>query len=207
MTIDAPCPNCGTIYTVRRDLIGKRTKCTRCGTPFVIVEGAPLQPPPTNPPQPPPAQPQPVPDQLLYGDIPIHQSYAAQPIPPAAQQPARHYAATSASVGAQPDKPNSRYPVIRMVAKGYEVLAVLVLIFAAIMLVVGIVQVILNPESILRVLVSSGMMCVWGLATALMCLFFSQVIRLFLQIEQNTRETSEACRQLADDLTAIQTEQ
>jgi hypothetical protein len=93
-----------------------------------------------------------------------------------------------------------------MVAKGYEVLAIIVLIFAAVMLVVGIVRVIINPNAILAVLISSGVMCLWGLVTALMSLFLSQVIRLFLQIEQNTRETSEACRQLANHLTAIQTE-
>jgi hypothetical protein len=88
------------------------------------------------------------------------------------------------------------------VARGYEILAIIVLIFSAVMLVIGIVRIILEPSAILAVLVSSGMMCVWGLATALMCLFFSQVTRLFLQIEQNTRETSEACRQLADHLCA-----
>jgi len=47
----------------------------------------------------------------------------------------------------------------------------------------------------------------WAFITALMFLFVSQAIRLGLQIEQNTRETQQACRQLADHLTAIQTEQ
>jgi hypothetical protein len=91
-----------------------------------------------------------------------------------------------------------------MVARGYEILAIIVLIVAAVSLVIGIVRTIINPNAILAVLISSGMVCVWGLATALMCLFFSQVTRLFLQIEQNTRETHEACRQLADHLCAIQ---
>jgi predicted Zn finger-like uncharacterized protein len=202
MTIDAPCPNCGTIYTVRRDLIGKRTKCTRCGTPFVIAEMAPAQAASAGPP--PSAPPSLAPDEGLFADIPMHQSYTPHAIPPAAEQsPPRHSAARE-FIGLEQDKLRPRYPAVRMVARGYEILAIVVLFFSAVMLIIGIVKIIINPSAILAVIVSSGLMCVWGLATALMCLFVSQVTRLFLQIEQNTRETGEACRQLADHLCAIQ---
>lgn len=205
MTIDAPCPNCGTIYTVRRDLIGKRTKCTRCGTPFVIAETAPAQAAPASPPL--SAPPSPALDQGLFADIPIHPSYAPHAIPPAAEQSAPRHSAAREFLGLEHDKSRPRYPAIRMVAKGYEILAIMVLIFAAVMLVIGIVRIIINPSTILAVVVSSGLMFVWGLATALMCLFVSQVTRLFLQIEQNTRETGEACRQLADHLGGIQVDE
>jgi predicted Zn finger-like uncharacterized protein len=202
MTIDAPCPNCGTIYTVRRDLIGKRTKCTRCGTPFVIAEMAPSQAGPASPP--PSAPPSPALDQGLFADIPIHSPYTPHAIPPAAEQSAPRHSAAREFIGLEQDNSRPRYPAIRMVAKGYEILAIMVLIFAAVMLVIEIIRIIINPSAILVVIVSSGLMIVWGLVTALMCLFISQVTRLFLQIEQNTRETGEACRQLADHLSAIE---
>ena len=198
MTIDAPCPNCSTVYTVRRELIGKRTKCTRCGTPFTIAESPTSYtlPPATPPP----------PEQGLFADIPIHPSYASHTAPPTAEQGPPRRSSAQDFVGFEDKKPGPRYSALKMVARGYEVLAVIVLIIAVVALIIGIVRVILDPHTIIAVLVSSGMMFVWGLVTALMCLFFSQVTRLALQIEQNTRETAEACRQLADHLTAIQIE-
>ncbi len=199
MTIDAPCPNCGTIYTVRRDLIGKRTKCTRCGTPFVITEVPLAQPP--RPTAPPPQE------QPAFGDIPIHQTFPPRQAPEVEPQRATQASGTrqqTANYLGFDDKSKPRFPALKMVARGYEVLAVIVLAVAAIMLIVGIVSVIANPHAIVSVLVSSGMMVVWGLATALMCLFFAQVTRLALQVEQNTRQTSEACRQLAEHLGGIQ---
>jgi predicted Zn finger-like uncharacterized protein len=199
MTIDAPCPNCGTIYTVRRELIGKRTKCTRCGTPFVIAEVPPTQAPPASPPPPP--------EQGLFADIPIHPSYAPHTAPPAAEQAGPGRRSAHDSFGFEDNNSQPRYTALKMVARGYEVLAILILIIAVVALVIGIVRVILDPHAIVAVLVSSGMMFVWGLATALMCLFFSQVTRLALQVEQNTRDTAQACRQLADHLTAIQVDE
>jgi predicted Zn finger-like uncharacterized protein len=202
MTIDAPCPNCGTIYTVRRDLIGKRTKCTRCGTPFVIAEMEPAQAALASPQ--PSAPPSPRLDQGLFADIPIHPSYAPHAMPPGAGQSAPPHSAHRGFISLEKDKSRPRYPALRMVARGYEILAIVIVVFTAVMLVIGVVRIIINPTAILAVLVSSGLMCVWGLASAMMCLFFAQVTRLFLQIEQNTRETGEACRQLADHLCAIQ---
>jgi predicted Zn finger-like uncharacterized protein len=204
MTIDAPCPNCGTIYTVRRELIGKRTKCTRCGTPFVITETPAVPAPATSPPPPPSSAPSLEPDAGLYADIPIHQSYAAHPIPPVAGTavPSRSAAPTPDSL--EHGKPAPTFSVIKMVAKGYEILAIIIAIFAVVMLVLGIVRIIMSPSSVLAVLLSVGMMCVWAVVSALMCLFVSQVVRLFLQIEQNTRESSQACRQLAEHFGGIQ---
>src|SRR5438552_1590050 len=126
MTIDAPCPNCGTIYTVRRDLLGKRTKCTRCGTPFVIAEMAPAQAAPASPP--PTPSPSPTPDQGLFADIPIHQSYTPHAIPPAAEQAAPRHSAAREFIGLEQDKSRTSYPAIRMVARGYEILAIIVVI-------------------------------------------------------------------------------
>ena len=199
MTIDAPCPNCGTVYTVRRELIGKRTKCTRCGTPFTIAE-VPLTP------------------SSAHALRHRHPNRVSLPISPSPRPTRRTHCRRRPVQRAPPrspgheffgfeqDKSRPRFPALKMVARSYDVLAIIFLIIAAVSLIIGIVRVITDPNTILAVLVSSGMMFVWGLATALMCLFFSQSTRLALQVEQNTRETSEACRRLADHLCAIESE-
>jgi predicted Zn finger-like uncharacterized protein len=201
MTIDAPCPNCGTIYTVRRELIGKRTKCTRCGTPFTIAESATSYAPP--PPPPPPVE-------TVFPDIPIQQTYTPRPTPEVQSAGAAHPSGAGKRVadffGFETYQSHPRYPALNMVARGYEFLAIVVLIISAVALVIMVVRIIQNPSGVLFVLSSTGLVFAWGLATALGCLFCSQATRLALQIERNTWETQKACRQLADHLTAIEVE-
>jgi hypothetical protein len=201
MTIDASCPNCGTVFTLRRDLIGKRTKCTRCGTPFVITE-MPARPIPSAGPPPP--------DQGIP-DIPLHQLHAPQSTSSAEafgkshlSHPRNH---AGELFGFEQDPSRPRFPALRIVARAYEVMAGIGLVIAVGTLIVFLVTVIREPSAFLSALVSSGFAFFWMLATSLMFLFVSQAIRLGLQIEQNTRETQQACRQLTDHLTAIQTEQ
>jgi hypothetical protein len=198
MTIDAPCPNCGTIYTVRRELIGKRTKCTRCGTPFIITEVAPAPSRPAAPPPPP--------EQVLFSDIPLHPSYAPHSVPPTSEQPPPNRNNTGELFGFERDQSRPRFPALRIVARAYEVMAGIVLVIAVGALVLFLFTVIREPSSFFAALVSSGFAFFWMVAMSLMFLFISQAIRLGLQIEQNTRETGEACRQLTDHLTAIQVE-
>jgi hypothetical protein len=199
MTTDAPCPSCGTIYTVRRELIGKRTKCTRCGTPFVITEVPPTQAPPTSPPPPP--------EQGLFTDIPVHPSYSPHAMPAAEGRVAPRRSSAREFFGFEQDTSRPRFPAMRLVARAYEIMAVIILVIAAGLLVVLFAAVIREPRAILAALLSYGFALFWATGIALSLLFVSQAIRLGLQIEQNTRETQQACRQLADHLTAIQTEQ
>ena len=93
-----------------------------------------------------------------------------------------------------------------MVARAYEIMALIVLIIGACLLIVFVVAVVQQPSAIVAAIISSGRGFFTAIATALMFLFVSQAIRLGLQIEQNTRETQQACRQLADHLTAIEVE-
>ena len=113
---------------------------------------------------------------------------------------------TGESFGFERDQSRPRFPALRIVARAYEVMAVIVIVIAVCALVLFLVAVIRQPSSFFAALVSSGFAFFWMLAMSLMFLLISQAIRLGLQIEQNTRETGEACRQLADHLTAIQTE-
>jgi hypothetical protein len=201
MTIDASCPNCGTVFTLRRDLIGKRTKCTRCGTPFVIAE-MPARPIPSAGP--------PLPEQGIP-DIPLHQLHTPQATSSAEAFGRSHPSHPRSHVGElfgfEQNQSRPRFPALRIVARAYEVMAGIGLVIAVGTLIVFLVTVIREPSAFLSALVSSGFAFFWMLATSLMFLFVSQAIRLGLQIEQNTRETQQACRQLTDHLTAIQTEQ
>jgi NADH:ubiquinone oxidoreductase subunit 6 (subunit J) len=95
---------------------------------------------------------------------------------------------------------------MRMGARAYEIMAVVVLAIAALLLLVFFVAVIREPSAWLAAMLSSGLMFATAFAAALMFLFAAQAIRLGLQIEQNTRESAQACRQLAEHFSAIQTE-
>ena len=93
-----------------------------------------------------------------------------------------------------------------MVARAYEIMAVVVLAFAALLLVLLLIAVIREPSAWLAAMLSFGVMFASAFVTALMFLFAAQAIRLGLQIEQNTRETQQSCRQLAEHFSAIQHE-
>lgn len=204
MTIDATCPHCGTLYTLRRELIGKRTKCTRCGTQFTITESPSVPSPPAAAPIPPPSPP----PQPVYTDIPTHLPHLVRTETGAGESSAsrRTRSRTADFLGFEQDKSAPRYPAVKMVARAYEILAIVVLVCAAGWLVLEIINAIRVPQETLRHLLNAVIAILWGLATALMCLFVSQMTRLALQIEHNTRETSTACRQLAEHFSAIEHE-
>src|SRR5690349_897903 len=202
MTIDAPCPNCGTLYTVRRDLIGKRTKCTRCGMPFVIAEMAPTQAPPAGPP--PSAEAAPTPQEAFTG-IPTHLPpimHAPQPGTPTSvvtSAPAREV------LGFESNRSNPRFPAMRIVARSCEITAAIVLLLAVVLLLDFFYRLLSPSADLLGPSPATiGIAFFGALSMALMLLFAAQSIRLGLQIEQHTRESSEACRQLAEHLCAIQ---
>jgi hypothetical protein len=198
MTIDATCPTCGTLYTLRRELIGKRTKCTRCGMHFTITETAHVPTPPAAAPAPP---------QPVYTDIPTHLPHTTRTIPAAPPEPAATtHRGAAEFFGFEQDKAQPRFPALRIIARAYEIMAAIVLAIAAVMLAIFVVQVISTPKAILGAIMSTGFAAFWMVATSLMFLFVAQAIRLGLQIEQNTRETQHACRQLAEHFSAIQHE-
>jgi hypothetical protein len=204
MTVDTTCPNCGTLYTLRSELIGKRTKCTRCGAHFTITESPHV---PTPPPVAPIASPAP-PPQPVYTDIPTHLPHVAHTRPRYEEPSAAHSTHGRAAnfLGFEKNDSSPAYPAVKMVARAYEILAIVVLVCAAGWLIVEIIRAIQMPQQALLHLLNGIIAILWGLATALMCLFVSQMTRLALQIEHNTRETSTACRQLAEHFSAIEHE-
>src|SRR3954453_8698673 len=126
MTIDASCPNCGTLYTVRRELIGKRTKCTRCGAHFVIAEA------PASAPRPAPES-APSPEEAFTG-IPTHLPPTAHAVTPAPSPPRPER--TGELFGFESNSSQPRFPAMRIVARAYEIMAIVVLAIAALLLLV-----------------------------------------------------------------------
>jgi predicted Zn finger-like uncharacterized protein len=201
MNVDVPCPNCGTIFTVRQELLGKRTKCPKCSTVFTLV--APARAIPAKPDS------SELPASILPG---VHRRLEPEPVqhPTADVQavsppgPSR-YSAKEVS-GFAPDASRPRFSALRIVARLYEVLAVIILVVAAIALLLMIVAISQDPEAIRFLLFSYGVVAFWATAGAMTLLFFAQTIRIVLQVEHNTRETHIACRQLADHLCAVESE-
>jgi hypothetical protein len=108
--------------------------------------------------------------------------------------------------GFEPDVSRPRFRALRIVARLYEVLAIIFLVVAAIALLLLIVAIAQDPEAIRFLLFSYGVVSFWATAGATTLLFFAQTVRIVLQVEQNTRETQIACRQLADHLCAVESE-
>jgi hypothetical protein len=201
MNADVRCPQCGALFTVRREVLGKRTKCTRCGAAFTLVEPAAAPPPPPIAPAAPPAADY-FPDMQPPPEISVAAPVASDPSP----RPAGRWASSRELFGFEVDAGPPRFSALRPLARGYEILAVFVLIFAAFLFVMLVVGLIRNPDAWLAVIFGSGLTFFWATLVAMSLLVFAQAIRLALAIEQNTRSTQQACKQLADHLCAIETE-
>jgi hypothetical protein len=220
MNVDILCPQCGTLFTVRRDLLGKRTKCIKCGTMFVIAEppagSAPRVAAPTTTPTAP--APPPLPSSLKASQMPaaelpeIVTTPRLAPIPPppidvhrpaptAESFPPHEFAGAAAEVAAP------RFTILYFVARVYEVLAILALVAAALLLLLSLAAVVMNPTAtVLPTLMAMGLSVFWAMMAAVMFALMAQSIRLGLQIEQNTRETRLACERLAEHLSGIEHE-
>src|SRR5262245_44566033 len=123
MNVDILCPQCSTLFTVRRELLGKRTKCTRCGTAFVIAEPAATSGiMPKAEPTAPPVQP------VVFPDFGTARPFEPAPGPfaaPLASAPVMggtQVAPAEFAVSERPASPR-RFPFLRTVARAYEVLA------------------------------------------------------------------------------------
>lgn len=234
MNVDILCPQCGTLFTVRRDLLGKRTKCTRCGTGFVIAEAAAtgaapavgpappasgfspvIGPTPTagvgqvgsTAPVPPLAFPEFVPPQAQDTFLPPIGGHpiGVPPVQPAAGGGAPSFPASPPHAGDR-GALRPRFQFVRLMARMYEVLAILALCMAAAQFIMMIVNAMRTPERALATIFASGFLIFWTAAAVVTFLFVAQMIRLILQVEQNTRTTSEACQRLADHLCSIEHE-
>ncbi len=203
MNIDITCPQCGTVYTVGSEVVGKRTKCVRCGTGFTILEPATSA---TSPPAAATSQspniPAAAPPAAAPQDIPAFPQVVTEPPPRITPRTA---AAPTHFYSHEPATP--QFPVLRFIALAYEILAGAVMLIAVVLFVFFLLTAISQPDAILGALLATGLSFFWAILISVSLLAGAQTIRLVLQMEKNTRETQKACRQLADHLCSINTEQ
>jgi len=109
-------------------------------------------------------------------------------------------------LGFENDRDKPRFPALRIVARTYEFMAIVILAIALVMLLVFLVTIIGDPSKFLVALLGAGFTAWWSFIAAVTMLFIAQFIRLALAIEQNTRETQVACRRLAEHLCAVESE-
>jgi hypothetical protein len=93
---------------------------------------------------------------------------------------------------------------LRLLARSYEVFAVISLVAIMIPLVLMVQALVQFPTLASLVLLRYGLAIVSLLASALIMFLIAQLVRLILQVEQNTRETSVACQRLAEHLCAVE---
>ena len=203
MDVNVPCPNCGTVFTIKSELLGKRTKCTNCGNAFVLT--APVAPPPPKP-----AAPEPFelptslfPDRHAAPPPPLVSAPPFRPEPQLGTEPPR---AMAPAYTPQSPAGQQRFPALRIVARLYEVLAVIALASAALLLLLLLINSVSSERPAAPQIFWSAVEIGSMLGAALTCLFIAQAIRLGLQIEENTRATQTACRELADHLCAVERE-
>jgi predicted Zn finger-like uncharacterized protein len=201
MNVQVPCPNCGTVFTVRNELIGKRSKCPKCATVFTLTAPAGNVSASNAPPEP------------LASIIPHAHSTSGS----SAAAPAINFAPASSpsradppigeisSIERQPSRP--RFSALRAVAKAYEIMAIIVLVVAAVLLVMLVVAVATKPSAFVAALLTSGVTIFWAAVAAVTLLFAAQMIRLWLQVEQNTYDTRVACRRLANHLCSVESDE
>jgi hypothetical protein len=85
----------------------------------------------------------------------------------------------------------------------FSVVSLVAIMIPIVLLVQALVQ---YPTLSSLVIVPYGSAIVSLLVSAIVFFFVAQLIRLVLQVEQNTRETSVACRQLVDHLCGIESD-
>jgi hypothetical protein len=109
-------------------------------------------------------------------------------------------------LGFERSQTSRRFPALRIVARAYEVMAIIVLAVAAFLVVMLVVAVAKNPSAVFAALLTSGVAVFWAAVAAVTLLFAAQMIRLWLQVEQNTHDTQVACRKLANHLCSVESE-
>ena len=190
MSVVVSCPQCATQYSIERELLGRRSKCAKCGVAFTLVEPPPAVAPAAV------AEPQ----LPYFGSFPQFELESpASPAPsplPTPRPAARPKESTAPSFWA-----------LRMMARSYEVFAVVSLVAIMIPIVLMVQTLIQFPTLATLVVVRYSVAIVSLLTSAVVLFLIAQLIRLILQVEQNTREASEACRQLVEHLGAIESDE
>ena len=199
MNVDVRCPACRSCFTVPTTVLGKRTKCTKCGERFELTAVTTSE------------------DDLAgldeigndFWNSSVGES--AVPPPPIAQSSfdAGHESVSKSdvdsSVAASARSGKRQFSALRFVASFYELMSFIIAIVGVLAVVASVVLYASESTSIFQPSFSEWLI---GTLIAIFCmsmivtglLFIAQLIRLALQVEENTFEAREACRRIAKSL-------
>jgi predicted Zn finger-like uncharacterized protein len=187
MNVTVLCPQCGTQYSIQRDLLGRRSKCAKCGSAFVLSESIPAVAPARAI--------EPAAEEIaIIPEVAVAPRARRAKTPKSIPNPVATPAATAAP----------SFWALRLLARSYEVFAVISLVAVMVPVVLMVQTVVQFPSLATLLVLRYAIAIVSLLASALILFLIAQLVRLILQVEQNTRETSIACRQLAEHLCGIE---
>lgn len=207
MQVSTSCPNCSTRFQVSSTVIGKRTRCTKCGKPFVLTE---IDPSPVVRQQ---IQ-QPREDDAIREAV-AESTAESHPSPPPLNKPQQWIDIENASK--TPNLTDATLPTqeiasghrkflaLRIVAGTFEILAVLMLLAMTVSITVDALEYNeiaqkgfdeLNELRKGRILRDIFNVVIGGSVVILCLLFLANLIRLGIQIERNTFQSQELLQQL-----------
>lgn len=209
MLVETRCPHCGTGFEVPSKVLAKRTRCTKCGEPFVIEAYTPS------------------PEELaaterLFASHADEADVSPGPPPFVERERIEHQpedaAASAEAISViqlrhRPTPKVSRdWPLLKAFCLVLEVLAAIGLLVLVAMLVLTVVAAIAAYDSNLtisdRVFGVAGTLAGFliGLLVLVFFLVVPQLVRLAIRVEQNTFESKESHRQALATLANIQSE-
>lgn len=207
MQVSTSCPNCSTRFQVSNTVIGKRTRCTKCGKPFVLAE---IDPSPVIRQQ---IQ-QPREDDAIR-EPEAESAAESRPSPPPLHKPQQWidiengYETPNLADATLPTTEialgHRKFLALRIVAGIFEILAVLMLLAMTVSITVDALEYNeivqkgfdeLNELRKGRILRDIFNVVIGGSVVILCLLFLANLIRLGIQIERNTYQSQELLQQL-----------
>lgn len=199
MQVTTSCPHCDTRFQVASTVIGKRTRCTKCGQPFVLAEAEPVTT------AIPPAQ------QLqIGGEVEPADNQVLSPRlppPPPLASPNINFAESSyyeaakrgdESANRSPARTRNRFVALRILAGIFDVMAVLTLLAVIVSITIDCIQYAATTDSLQRAQLIRDIVqvAIGSTLTILFLCVISNTIRLALQVERNTFHSQELLRRL-----------
>jgi hypothetical protein len=202
MNVDVRCPACSAYFSVPTTVLGKRTKCTKCGERFELTAAPPSES-----------------DHSGFDDIVIEEEAIASsktdsvPPPPISPpqfdsriQPTHDVEADALLARASSRTGTRTFMALRFVARFYEIMAIVVAQIGIIVLVLSLVGFISRSDVIIEsgllwdLMVATALTAFWMAMTVTGLLFVAQINRLALQVEENTYESRKAFQRIASSL-------
>lgn len=200
MYIQTNCPHCDSLYEVPGNVLGKTTRCTKCGERFELIAYVP-KPPPRHAGEP-----------QVSADARDGEAAGAgfTPVPPPFPEASSALGDLN-SLGNPSITPPKKRIDERLKFAPMLFLCLLLEGLAAIM-AVGVVATVIvtviglkyledpDSEDVLRVLGLALVQLFAGLVIISLTLLFPQLMRLLLRIEQNTRASNESLREIVTEV-------